>query len=113
MSCYICNKSVSRVKQHLKTQHKCLNTYFEPDTLETYAILLNTLPSSKIILRSHDIIDKYLSGKCDLPSELYSEMQRCFNLYKQKKGVKPLLRVGCEENKKTRQDKKFPAKEQK
>lgn len=49
MSCYICNKSISRVKQHLKKQHKCSNTYFEPDTLETYSILLNTLLNTLIL----------------------------------------------------------------
>ena len=94
MTCHFCNKDFARLKQHLKIKHGVMTDTFEPNTLKSFVLLLNVLPTSQMIMRQQNIINDYLKGNVDLPRELYCEIDRCFVEYKKRRNVKPVLNVG-------------------
>ena len=94
MTCHFCNKDFARLKQHLKIKHDIMTDKFEPNTLKSFVLLLNVLPTSQMIMQQQSIIHEYLKGNIDLPRELYCEIDRCFAEYKKRRDIKPVLKVG-------------------
>lgn len=93
MTCHFCNKDFARLRQHLKSKHSVLSDTFEPDTIRSFTLLLNVLPTSQMIMDHQHIINDFLMGKIDLPKDLYCEIDRCFSEYKTRNDIKPVLSV--------------------
>ena len=79
--------------RHLRSQHMFNNEAIEPYTIKSFSLLVLHTPISKTIFKHKKIIKAYVDGKCDLPKNLYAEIENQFDRYKKMNGMKPLLRI--------------------
>lgn len=93
MSCYICNKSFSRLRRHLKEQHKSTDVCIEPRNLGEFAIMLSLTPIPKEFHSRKNDIQAYINESKDLPKDLYCILEKYFQKYKSIKGLKPILNI--------------------
>ena len=93
MTCFICQRDYARLKRHLRIQHTFENEYIEPFTIKQFSWFLLSLPTSKTILSNKKTIKEFVEGICDLPKELYSEIESQLLRYKKMSGFKPTLRI--------------------
>ena len=106
MSCFICNKSYTRLTQHLKMQHQISENCIEPKNISEFTLLLSFFPITKDMYNYRKDILNHINGqKKDLPRELYCKLEKLFMEYKSRKGMKPKLCIAQNKIKKSQSKK--------
>ena len=102
MACFLCNKTYSRLTQHMAQVHKINGVNLEPQTLDQYLFMVSLIPSH-ISSEEHEIVMQHLKTKKELPSNLYAKLVKNFNEYKDNDGkMKLSVTVGKREKKSTK-----------
>lgn len=93
MTCYICNKSYSRLQRHLKARHRITDVCIEPRNIKEFALMLYLTPQIKDMNKYKKEVDAFIHDDKDLPKDLYSIFEKYLQEYKLINGIKPYLKI--------------------